>query len=202
MQDNDNLEMMTHVEGPIVDSFYDMSLISWNNALKPPLPSYNRPVVNGGCPSFEQQSHAQLLNEDGGLKSNADLKHNRAGVPGVANMQQPSTLANGDHVGSEGQDMRAEGSAREISTTKQNGEDHHLEEHTAKSPHYDLNIAAEITRSQAVLRPHGSKSTMQCVTNHLSMLYRIVHIDNLLTDYEKMPPLNRMMLSLMPLSVT
>ncbi|KAK7716537.1 hypothetical protein SLS57_006565 [Botryosphaeria dothidea] len=36
--DNDNLEMMTHLEGPIVDSLYDMALITWHDGLKPPLP--------------------------------------------------------------------------------------------------------------------------------------------------------------------
>ncbi|KAF4544133.1 Phospholipase D/Transphosphatidylase [Lasiodiplodia theobromae] len=38
IQDNDNLEMMTHLEGPIVDSLYDMALLTWHDALKPPLP--------------------------------------------------------------------------------------------------------------------------------------------------------------------
>jgi len=30
--------MMTHIEGPIVDAFYDMSLLSWANVLEPALP--------------------------------------------------------------------------------------------------------------------------------------------------------------------
>ncbi|KAL3470020.1 hypothetical protein BJX99DRAFT_264619 [Aspergillus californicus] len=38
IQDNDNLEMMVRVEGPIVDSIYDTGLISWGKALEPPLP--------------------------------------------------------------------------------------------------------------------------------------------------------------------
>ncbi|RFN54469.1 hypothetical protein FIE12Z_1257 [Fusarium flagelliforme] len=36
-EDNDNLEMMIHVEGPIVDSIYDTALITWNMALNPQL---------------------------------------------------------------------------------------------------------------------------------------------------------------------
>ncbi|CAK7273894.1 hypothetical protein SEPCBS119000_005892 [Sporothrix epigloea] len=48
IQDNDNLEMMVHYEGPIVDSFYDMALISWHKKMEPPLPSYNTPAVAGG----------------------------------------------------------------------------------------------------------------------------------------------------------
>ncbi|KAH9448627.1 hypothetical protein Pst134EA_027927 [Puccinia striiformis f. sp. tritici] len=38
MQGRPNLEMMTHLEGPIVDSFYDMFLISWGNRMNPRLP--------------------------------------------------------------------------------------------------------------------------------------------------------------------
>lgn len=38
IQDNDNCEMMIQLEGAIVDSFYDMALISWHKELKPPLP--------------------------------------------------------------------------------------------------------------------------------------------------------------------
>ena len=39
VEDNDNVEMMTHVEGPIVDSVYDTALLTWNKALNPPPPS-------------------------------------------------------------------------------------------------------------------------------------------------------------------
>ena len=38
IQDRPNVEMMVHLEGPIVDSFYDMALMSWSNAMNPPLP--------------------------------------------------------------------------------------------------------------------------------------------------------------------
>jgi hypothetical protein len=43
IQDRPNVEMMVHLEGPIVESFYDMSLITWSNALKPPLPLLAHP---------------------------------------------------------------------------------------------------------------------------------------------------------------
>ncbi|KZT52557.1 hypothetical protein CALCODRAFT_520622 [Calocera cornea HHB12733] len=39
IQDRPNVEMMVHLEGPIVDSLFDMAMLSWHNALKPPLPS-------------------------------------------------------------------------------------------------------------------------------------------------------------------
>lgn len=43
IQDNDNMEMMTHLEGPIVDSLYDMALLSWSKPLEPCLPCHNTP---------------------------------------------------------------------------------------------------------------------------------------------------------------
>lgn len=38
IQDRVNMEMMVHIEGPIVQSFYDMALLSWWHAMSPPLP--------------------------------------------------------------------------------------------------------------------------------------------------------------------
>ena len=55
MEDNDNVEMMIHVEGPIVDSIYDTALITWNNHLNPPLPSHSTPATEGGLPTSEQE---------------------------------------------------------------------------------------------------------------------------------------------------
>jgi phosphatidylserine/phosphatidylglycerophosphate/cardiolipin synthase-like enzyme len=54
MEDNDNVEMMIHVEGPIVDSIYDTALITWNNHLNPPLPSHATPATEGGLPTSNQ----------------------------------------------------------------------------------------------------------------------------------------------------
>ncbi|KAL2866515.1 IQ calmodulin-binding motif protein [Aspergillus lucknowensis] len=56
IQDNDNLEMMVHVEGPIVDSLYDTALISWGKALDPPLPMLNSPAVAVPPPSFSKEA--------------------------------------------------------------------------------------------------------------------------------------------------
>jgi len=38
IQDRVNVEMMTQCEGEIVNAFYDMALITWNNKMTPPLP--------------------------------------------------------------------------------------------------------------------------------------------------------------------
>ena len=67
IQDNDNVEMGVCLEGPIVDSLYDVCLISWNNALDPHLPSHNTPAVKGGLPTFNDPSFHNIFNQDGTL---------------------------------------------------------------------------------------------------------------------------------------
>jgi phosphatidylserine/phosphatidylglycerophosphate/cardiolipin synthase-like enzyme len=67
IMDNENMEMMIHLEGPIVDSFYDMALISWHKQLDPPLPSHNTPAVAGGIGCFGD-SHAGMFDSDGRWK--------------------------------------------------------------------------------------------------------------------------------------
>jgi phosphatidylserine/phosphatidylglycerophosphate/cardiolipin synthase-like enzyme len=48
--------MMVRVEGPIVDSFYDMFLISWNIALEPPLPMLESPARDAEPPSLKPKT--------------------------------------------------------------------------------------------------------------------------------------------------
>lgn len=71
IQDNDNMEMMIHLEGPIVDSLYDMALISWNKKLEPPLPSANSPAISGGLGSFAQKSHNDMFASNGAAQQQA-----------------------------------------------------------------------------------------------------------------------------------
>ncbi|KAK8051092.1 hypothetical protein PG993_002477 [Apiospora rasikravindrae] len=68
IQDNDNLEMMVQVEGPIVDSLYDMALLTWHKAFEPPLPSHNTPVATNadGRQSFDI-NHGDLFTSQGTL---------------------------------------------------------------------------------------------------------------------------------------
>ncbi|RGP69718.1 hypothetical protein FSPOR_4530 [Fusarium sporotrichioides] len=55
-EDNDNLEMMIHVEGPIVDSIYDTALITWQNGLHPQPPLCDSPPASeSGVPSPVQR---------------------------------------------------------------------------------------------------------------------------------------------------
>lgn len=56
IQDNDNLEMLAHIEGPIVDSFYDTALLSWGKPLDPSLPLLNSPAIDAPIPCHEAGS--------------------------------------------------------------------------------------------------------------------------------------------------
>ncbi|KAL5511953.1 hypothetical protein ACEPAH_5172 [Sanghuangporus vaninii] len=47
IQDRPNVEMCLHLEGPIVDSFYDVALFSWFNKLEPPLPLLSKVPARG-----------------------------------------------------------------------------------------------------------------------------------------------------------
>ncbi|CCL99523.1 uncharacterized protein FIBRA_01541 [Fibroporia radiculosa] len=43
IQDRPHVEMMAHIEGPIVDSMYDTALVSWYKVMHPPLPLLSQP---------------------------------------------------------------------------------------------------------------------------------------------------------------
>lgn len=75
IQDNDNMEMMTHMEGPIVDSLYDMALISWHKKFEPPLPSHDSPAAQGGLSSFSNKSHNEIFDENGAIRGHSAVVH-------------------------------------------------------------------------------------------------------------------------------
>lgn len=60
-KDRVNVEMMTHIEGPIVDSFYDMALLSWSAALEPPFPLLSH--APSGNERLNQYSEGSLASE-------------------------------------------------------------------------------------------------------------------------------------------
>ncbi|KAF2800563.1 IQ calmodulin-binding motif protein [Melanomma pulvis-pyrius CBS 109.77] len=61
IQDNDNLEMMSHLEGPIVDSLYDTALLSWEKELQPALPCLDSPAVEKRWTTFDDPSFKALF---------------------------------------------------------------------------------------------------------------------------------------------
>lgn len=65
VQDNDNLEMMSHLEGPIVDSLWETFLISWHKLLDPPAPCRDTPAATSRPPSYDEDSFNQLFEPDG-----------------------------------------------------------------------------------------------------------------------------------------
>lgn len=67
IQDIDNLEMMAQFEGDIVDSFYDVALISWHSLMSPTLPCINRPNIGAATPTFDAESYATLFDDKGKL---------------------------------------------------------------------------------------------------------------------------------------
>jgi len=73
IQDNDNLEMMTQFEGPIVDSLYDMALITWHNPLQPPLPMLSSPAANETSPTFNGEGHRSMFDEKNNLRNQYSL---------------------------------------------------------------------------------------------------------------------------------
>ncbi|KAJ5759617.1 hypothetical protein N7520_006773 [Penicillium odoratum] len=76
IQDNDNLEMLSHIEGPIVDSFYDAALLSWDKPLDPPLPLLNSPAESAPIPCHQGE---QKLDPTEG--SPEDLSENTSSSP-------------------------------------------------------------------------------------------------------------------------
>ncbi|KAJ5928499.1 hypothetical protein N7466_007455 [Penicillium verhagenii] len=76
IQDNDNLEMLSHIEGPIVDSFYDAALLSWGKPLDPPLPLLNSPAESAPIPAHHGE---QKLDPTEDLP--ADLTENTSETP-------------------------------------------------------------------------------------------------------------------------
>ncbi|PNY26772.1 Uncharacterized protein TCAP_03292 [Tolypocladium capitatum] len=123
MEDNDNLEMMTHVEGPIVDSIYDTALITWNNHLDPPLPSHDAPATEGGLSTSDQEPH--YVDRGPGRDQDQIVVdgHAQAGLP----------------------------------------------EHTPGDPHYDIDVAAEITRMQSCYSTKPDETRLQAANRQLNL---------------------------------
>ena len=171
IQDNDNLEMMTHLEGPIVDSFYELSMLSWHNAFHPTLPQINNPAAKETAPSFQQESHKTMFDNSGLLK---DLTGNPLPNTDENKSQQPSdnTTKSAGLTQSNFKQISEGGNFAKII---EQGNQAQLPEHTARDPHWDIDIAAEVRRAQSVLSPKEGESRMQAVTRHLSLSIKFEH---------------------------
>ncbi|KAH6632262.1 hypothetical protein F5144DRAFT_612750 [Chaetomium tenue] len=148
IQDNDNLEMMVHLEGPIVDSVYDMALISWHRRLDPPLPSQT------------EGQDTRSDKTDGGTTGNASPERGKAGP--TMDDEEPASVA--ELCGGE----QRNGAVTDPSTQDLAQDTKPLFQHTADDPHYDDDIAGEVARAQASLAPKPRETHLQAVTRLLN----------------------------------
>lgn len=181
IQDNENLEMMVHVEGPIVDGLYDMALLSWHKKLQPPLPSHATPASEGGIGAFGP-SHNSLFDENGKVKGwhavvNPATESNGS-RPQEAEAETNKTVNEPYAVGSTGaSDPATDGYLKAgRQTVPENllrdpppGEDVPPES-TADDPHYDVDIAGEVARVQRSVytRRSPDEPALAGVTRHLN----------------------------------
>ena len=160
IQDNDNLEMMSHLEGPIVDSLYDTCLISWHNALKPPLPTHATPAAGTPPPSFQTQAHDRIFAQGTALKNLIER------IQRNLSQQASEPKTNGLTSNQQGPEVSEEAQHQNPTNTRELPA---LVEHSSQDPHYDPDIASEVARSQSVMTPKEGENHVNVVTRHLSM---------------------------------
>ncbi|KAK0726417.1 hypothetical protein B0T21DRAFT_293280 [Apiosordaria backusii] len=112
VQDNDNLEMMIHLEGPVVDSFVDVALLSWGKPW------------------------------DGFTEVQNDIEEANGNIATVANGYASQPNPNNLHL------------------------DDNL--HAPSNPHYDPDIASEISRFNTFLAPTENKTHLDAVNTLLN----------------------------------
>lgn len=166
IQDNCNLEMMTHLEGPIVDSLYDTALLSWEKAFKPALPCLNSPAIQTGFSTFNDASFKAMFDEQHLTTQNGNGQLN--GKDQVNGNDQFDRAGHGnghEHV-------------NKNDVVAQNGNENGvLPMHAPGDPHYDPNIAAEIRRLTSNLTPGSGMPLIEPVNRHLSKCsYKSIHL--------------------------
>ncbi|KAI1131360.1 hypothetical protein F5Y10DRAFT_233931 [Nemania abortiva] len=160
IQDNDNLEMMVQVEGPIVDSLYDMAMISWHKKLDPPLPSLRSPATSAAGMTSFNESHAGIFSATSSIKGHTTV---------VDPAKMPSREPYGVEAGTS-DDGATDTAGEHGSSEPQNAgsTSDSWPEHTADDPHYDEDIASEVFRVQAAVSAKPNETVMQAVTRHLN----------------------------------
>jgi phosphatidylserine/phosphatidylglycerophosphate/cardiolipin synthase-like enzyme len=127
VQDNDNLEMTTHLEGPIVDSLWDTFLVSWHNGLDMPLPTRQAEARGQPFPITTDSTFSAVKLDTGGhiepqgMTTSGEVLEHLAGAPqydssvGEEMMRMQATLRGKDGT------SPAEAVAQHLSgTTKSN----------------------------------------------------------------------------------
>jgi phosphatidylserine/phosphatidylglycerophosphate/cardiolipin synthase-like enzyme len=75
IQDNDNLEMMTHLEGEILNSVYNTALLAWFRVFDPPLPCLDSVTGRTNLETFHDPSFQALFDQDDKLRARHDSVH-------------------------------------------------------------------------------------------------------------------------------
>ncbi|KAJ5189160.1 MmgE/PrpD [Penicillium cf. griseofulvum] len=114
IQDNDNLEMLAHIEGPIVDSFYDTALLSWGKLLDPPFPLLNSPARDAPIPCHEEKNNV-ISTEHGDI---ALPEHTTESPHYDQDFEQEARRVNGC-IHPQGDETRTEAVSRHLNTTIQ-----------------------------------------------------------------------------------
>ncbi|KAI0433610.1 hypothetical protein F5Y09DRAFT_52337 [Xylaria sp. FL1042] len=176
IQDNDNLEMMVHVEGPIVDSLYDMAMISWHKKLDPPLPCLTSPAVNATDGTSFAPSHADIFSSTGSIKGHSAIV-DPSKLPPRKPYGVEATVVDSRPTDTMNQEPSTETSGKGLSTSNLQDDSSKLgnkeqkeilPEHTAEDSHYDSTLAGEVLRVQGVVSAKPDESAMQAVTRHLN----------------------------------
>ncbi|KAJ3578547.1 hypothetical protein NPX13_g2023 [Xylaria arbuscula] len=152
IQDNDNLEMMVQVEGPIVDSLYDMAMISWHKKLDPPLPCLHSPATNTRAETSFDANYSNVFSSSGSIK-------------GHSVVVDPSKMPPRKSYGAEARQTSSHNPESEPRTLEQIES---LPEHTTEDPHYDASLVDEVLRVQSVTSAKPGESAMQAVSRHLN----------------------------------
>lgn len=192
IQDNANLEMAVQLEGPIVDSVYDMALISWSRGLGNGLPMIGSPAAAAeGSDAFPSwtQSYRDLFDEEGRLRGSdvvmdpARMKWSeayiKADAPGVGNgvaeagngkLEKPVPEDPSEEVYATPLEAPADsnGVSRSSPASSSLSPPVSLPEHTHVDPHYDVDLAGEILRVQAKLEPKPDEDALAPITRKLN----------------------------------
>lgn len=143
IQDNDNLEMMAQFEGPIVDSLYDMALITWHNPLHPPLPCTHTPAADSPPPTFND-SHRAMFEENGQILNQYSFRNSYPMPKGTSDVSEIAEKAT------------------RITRNE-------LPLHTSQDPHYDDDLSKEVLRATAGFISKNGESRMQGISNLLNV---------------------------------
>jgi phosphatidylserine/phosphatidylglycerophosphate/cardiolipin synthase-like enzyme len=175
IQDNANLEMAVQVEGPVVDSLYDMALISWSIGLGNGLPMIDSPAAEAGDAAYPSwtDSFRRLFDEEGRLRGHEVVmdpeRMEWTDAYGGGHVPEDAPVINGLEEAPkplEPTTDRDSGIAPSPSPSLSPPPD--LPELTHETPLYDDDLAGEIFRVQTSTTPRPGEDPLAPVTRKLN----------------------------------